>query len=159
MPQTTTVTGASPFDSLASVKQSGYLAAPIPVQLGGFGVASVHDLLVASSRLARGEAALTLGVNMHLVFVLNVARRWQIATAAGDERRARAFGKTLEEIAQDGTVFASAGSERGGPHTPDDEGEAHRDGLGRRRAQGVLHDGACRRRPLHRRHLHRRRRW
>jgi alkylation response protein AidB-like acyl-CoA dehydrogenase len=104
--------GSFPFDSLASVKQSGYLAAPIPVQLGGLGVASVHDLLVASSRLARGDAALTLGVNMHLVFVLNVARRWQIATAAGDERRARAFGKTLEEIAQDGTVFASAGSER-----------------------------------------------
>ena len=48
---------------------------------------------------------------MHLVFVLNVARRWQIATAAGDERRARAFGETLEEIARQGTVFASAGSE------------------------------------------------
>jgi L-evernosamine nitrososynthase len=104
--------GSFPFDSLATVKQSGYLAAPIPEQLGGLGVASVHDLLVASSRLARGDAALTLGVNMHLVFVLNVARRWQIATAAGDERRARAFGETLEEIAQDGTVFASAGSER-----------------------------------------------
>ena len=104
--------GSFPFDSLASVKQSGYLAAPIPKQLGGLGVASVHDLLVASSRLARGDAALTLGVNMHLVFVLNVARRWQIATAAGDERRARAFGETLEEIARDGTVFASAGSER-----------------------------------------------
>ena len=104
--------GSFPFDSLASVKQSGYFAAPIPEQLGGLGVASVHDLLVASSRLARGDAALTLGVNMHLVFVLNVARRWQIATAAGDERRARAFGETLEEIARDGTVFASAGSER-----------------------------------------------
>ena len=104
--------GSFPFDSLASVKQSGYLAAPIPEHLGGLGVASVHDLLVASSRLARGDAALTLGVNMHLVFVLNVARRWQIAAAAGDERRARAFGETLEEIARDGTVFASAGSER-----------------------------------------------
>ena len=104
--------GSFPFDSLASIKQSGYLAAPIPEQLGGLGVASVHDLLVASSRLARGDAALTLGVNMHLVFVLNVVRRWQIATTAGDERRARAFGETLGEIARDGTVFASAGSER-----------------------------------------------
>jgi alkylation response protein AidB-like acyl-CoA dehydrogenase len=100
-----------PFDSLAAVKQSGYLAAPVAEQLGGLGVTSIHDLLVASSRLARGDAALTLGVNMHLVFVLNVARRWQIATAAGDERRARAFGETLEEVAQDGTVFVSAGSE------------------------------------------------
>jgi alkylation response protein AidB-like acyl-CoA dehydrogenase len=100
-----------PFDSFAAVKRSGYLAAPVAEQLGGLGVTSVHDLLVASSRLARGDAALTLGVSMHLVFVLNVARRWQIATAAGDERRARAFGETLEKIAQDGTVFVSAASE------------------------------------------------
>ena len=151
--------GSFPFDSFAAVKQSGYLAAPIPEQLGGLGVTSVHDLLVASSRLARGDAALTLGVNMHLVFVLNVARRWQIATAAGDERRARAFGETLEEIARHGTVFASAGSEpRQDLTRPDDDGDAHRDGLDRLRAQGVLHDGARRRRPLHRRHLHRRRR-
>jgi alkylation response protein AidB-like acyl-CoA dehydrogenase len=103
--------GSFPFDSFAAVKNSGYFAAPVPEQFGGLGVTSVHDLLVASSRLARGDAALTLGVNMHLVFVLNVARRWQIATAAGNERRARAFGETLEEIARKGTVFASAGSE------------------------------------------------
>jgi alkylation response protein AidB-like acyl-CoA dehydrogenase len=48
---------------------------------------------------------------MHLVFVLNVCRRWQIARAAGDARRVRAFGETLEAIAREGTVFASAGSE------------------------------------------------
>ena len=103
--------GTFPFDSFAAVKQSGYLAAPVPEQLGGLGVASVHDLLVASSRLARGDAALTLGVNMHLVFVSSVARRWQMATAAGEERRAGAFGETLEEVAKDGTVFVAAGSE------------------------------------------------
>ena len=100
-----------PFASLAAVKRSGYLAAPVPERLGGLGVDSVHDLLVASSRLARGDAALTLGVNMHLVFVLNVARRWQIAASAGGERRKQAFGETLEEIARAGVVFASAGSE------------------------------------------------
>jgi alkylation response protein AidB-like acyl-CoA dehydrogenase len=105
--------GSFPFDSLATVKRSGYLVAPVPAQLGGLGVGSVHDLLVASSRLARGDAALTLGVNMHLLFVLNVARRWQIACAAGDERRARAFAQTLEQIAREGIVFASAGSEPG----------------------------------------------
>jgi alkylation response protein AidB-like acyl-CoA dehydrogenase len=105
--------GSFPFDSLATVKRSGYLVAPVPAQLGGLGLGSVHDLLVASSRLARGDAALTLGVNMHLLFVLNVARRWQIASAAGDERRARAFAQTLEQIAREGIVFASAGSEPG----------------------------------------------
>lgn len=103
--------GSFAFESLAAVKETGFLTAPIPERFGGLGVDSVHDLLVASSRLARGDAALTLGVNMHLVFVLNVARRWQIAAAARDERRARAFAETLEDIARRGTVYVSAGSE------------------------------------------------
>ena len=102
-----------PFDSFAAVKESGYFTAPIPEELGGLGVTSVHDVLVASSRLARGDAALTLGVNMHLAYLLNVVRRWQIATAAGDERRSGAFAGTLEQISRDGTVFAAAGSEIG----------------------------------------------
>src|SRR6266508_5307281 len=80
-----------PFECIEALKQTRYFAAPIPVHLGGLGVTSVHDVLVASSRLARGDAALTLGVNMHLVYLLNVVRRWQIAVAAGDERRSAAF--------------------------------------------------------------------
>ena len=147
-----------PFASLAAVKRSGYLAAPVPERLGGLGVDSVHDLLVASSRLARGDAALTLGVNMHLVFVLNVVRRWQIATSAGDERRVRAFGETLEEIAHTDVVFASAGSETGQDLTrPATTATRTGDGLDRLRAQGVLHDGARSRRVLHSRDLRRRR--
>jgi alkylation response protein AidB-like acyl-CoA dehydrogenase len=102
-----------PHESLAVVKHSGYLAGPIPAELGGLGVGSLHDVLVASSRLARGDAALTLGVNMHLVFVFNVVRLWQMATASGDERRAAAFGGTIQQVARDGTVFASAVSEPG----------------------------------------------
>jgi len=100
-----------PFDSFAVFKQSGYFTAPIPEQLGGLGVTSLHDVMVASSRLARGDAALTLGVNMHLVYLFNVVRRWRRAIAGGDERRSGAFASTLERIVRDGTVFASAGSE------------------------------------------------
>jgi alkylation response protein AidB-like acyl-CoA dehydrogenase len=100
-----------PFESLAAIQRSGYLAAPVPAELGGLGVASLHDVLVASSRLARGDAALTLGVNMHLVFVLNVVRLWQGATASDDERRAAGLGATLEQVARDGVVFSSAISE------------------------------------------------
>lgn len=100
-----------PHESLAAIRTSGYLAAPIPAELGGLGVGSLHDVLVASSRLARGDAALTLGVNMHLVFLVNVVRLWRVATASGDERRAAAFGATIQQIAHDGTVFASAVSE------------------------------------------------
>jgi alkylation response protein AidB-like acyl-CoA dehydrogenase len=100
-----------PHESLAAVKRGGYLTAPIPAELGGLGVTSLHDVLVASSRLARGDAALTLGVNMHVVLVLNVVRVWQTAVASGDERRAAAFGGTLQQVARAGTVFAFAISE------------------------------------------------
>jgi alkylation response protein AidB-like acyl-CoA dehydrogenase len=100
-----------PHEGLAAIKGTGYLAAPIPAELGGLGVTSVHDVVVASSRLARGDAALTLGINMHLVFVLNVVRLWRVATASGDERRAAAFAATMEQVARDRTVFASAVSE------------------------------------------------
>jgi L-evernosamine nitrososynthase len=102
--------GSFPFESFAAVKESGFFGGPIPEELGGLGVTSVHDVLVAASRLARGDAALTLGVNMHLVFLLNLVRRWQIATCSGD-RRAGAFAGTLAEIAREQTVFAAAGSE------------------------------------------------
>lgn len=105
--------GSFPFDCFEAVRESGYFVAPIPVEFGGLGVTSVHDVLVASTRLARGDAALTLGVNMHLAYVLNVVRRWQIACASGDERRRRAFAETLEQIVGEGTVFAAASSELG----------------------------------------------
>ena len=92
--------------------RAGYFTAPIPVEHGGLGVASVHDLVVASSRLARGDASVAIGANMHLVLLLNIVRRRQIAVAAGDERRARRFGAWLEDVVRDGVVMAAAISER-----------------------------------------------
>jgi alkylation response protein AidB-like acyl-CoA dehydrogenase len=102
-----------PFEAIESLKAAGYFAAPVPIELGGLGVSSAHDLVVASSRLARGDASVTIGVNMHLVAVLNMVRRHQVAAAAGAERRARGFAASLEQIARDGVVLAAAISERG----------------------------------------------
>jgi alkylation response protein AidB-like acyl-CoA dehydrogenase len=105
--------GTYPFEAIDALKAAGYFAAPIPVELGGLGVSSAHDLVVASSRLARGDASVTIGVNMHLVAVQNMERRRQVAIAAGAERRARAFAASLQQIARDGAVMAAAISERG----------------------------------------------
>ena len=102
-----------PHEGIDALKRAGYFRAPIPAEFGGLGVTSVHDVVVASSRLARGDASVTIGVNMHLVVVLNMVRRWQAAVAAGDERRARAFGASMEAIARDGVVMATAISEPG----------------------------------------------
>src|SRR5215203_194180 len=105
--------GSYPFEAIDSLKAAGYFTAPIPVEVGGLGVSSAHDLVVASSRLARGDASVAIGVNMHLVAVANMERRRQVAVAAGEERRARGFTASLAQIARDGVVLAAAISERG----------------------------------------------
>ncbi len=105
--------GTYPFEAIEALGASGYFAAPVPVELGGLGVASAHDLVVASGRLARGDASVAIGVNMHLVAVLNMERRRQVAVAVGAERRARGFASSLERIARDGVVLAAAISEPG----------------------------------------------
>src|SRR6187200_1450251 len=105
--------GTYPFEAIDALKGAGYFTAPIPLVLGGLGVSSAHDLVVASSRLARGDASVAIGVNMHLVAVLSMERRRQVAVAAGAERRALAFASSLERIARDGVVLAAAISERG----------------------------------------------
>jgi alkylation response protein AidB-like acyl-CoA dehydrogenase len=102
-----------PFKSFDTLKRHGYFMAPIPEQHGGLGATSVHDVVVASSRLARGDASLAIGVNMHFAYLLNVVRRWQMALALGNERRVAALGEVLGQIASDGVVFAAAGSEIG----------------------------------------------
>ncbi len=105
--------GTYPFEAIEALKAAGYFAAPVPIELGGLGVSSAHDLVVASSRLARGDASVAIGVNMHLVAVLNMERRRQVAVATGAQRRARGFAASLEQVARDDVVLAAAISERG----------------------------------------------
>jgi L-evernosamine nitrososynthase len=105
--------GTYPFEGINALKAAGYFAAPVPIELGGLGVSSAHDLVVASSRLARGDASVAIGVNMHLVALLNMVRRHSVAAAAGAQRRARAFATSLEQIVRDDVVLAAAISERG----------------------------------------------
>jgi L-evernosamine nitrososynthase len=105
--------GRYPFEGIGALQRAGYFGAPVPEELGGLGVGSIHDAVVASSRLARGDASLAIGVNMHLVVVLSLARRWRMARAEGNDRRARAFGGSLRAIASGDVVLAAAMSEPG----------------------------------------------
>jgi alkylation response protein AidB-like acyl-CoA dehydrogenase len=102
-----------PFEAIDALKAAGYFTAPVPVELGGLGVSCAHDLVVGSSRLARGDASVAIGVSMHLLAVLNMQRRRAVAVAAGAQRRAEAFAASLEQIARDGVVLAAAISEPG----------------------------------------------
>src|SRR3712207_356181 len=84
-----------PFASVEALRDAGYFAAPIPEVHGGLGVTSVHDLVVASSRLAGGDPSVAIGVNMHLAAVANIVRRWQTAVASGNTRRQAAFAASM----------------------------------------------------------------
>jgi len=103
--------GTYPHDSIRTLRDAGYLVAPVPTHLGGLGVSSVHDLVVASGRLARGDASVAIGVNMHLIAVLALARRRSVALAAGKTRRAEAFTESLRTIVRERSVIAAAQSE------------------------------------------------
>ena len=105
--------GTYPHDSVRALRDAGYLVAPVPVRLGGLGVSSVHDLVVASGRLARGDASVAIGVNMHLIAVMALARRLSVALAAGKIRRAGAFAESLRTIVRERSVIAAAQSETG----------------------------------------------
>jgi alkylation response protein AidB-like acyl-CoA dehydrogenase len=100
-----------PFEDVRALRESGYLVAPVPRELGGLGVESVHDLLVASSRLARGDASVTIGLNMHLIPLVNMAQRWREAVLTDNGRRAAAFARSMEAVGREGVVMAAAISE------------------------------------------------
>jgi alkylation response protein AidB-like acyl-CoA dehydrogenase len=103
--------GRYPLENIDLLKEVRYFMAPIPRQFGGLGVDSIHDILVASSRLARGDPSTTLGLNMHLLVVLNMVNRWRTACYRGQERRAEAFARSLTRIVVDEVVMATAVSE------------------------------------------------
>jgi alkylation response protein AidB-like acyl-CoA dehydrogenase len=102
-----------PFENVAALREAGFFRAPIPQELGGLGVESVHDLLIASSRLARGDASVAIGLNMHFLPVLSMARRYRVAEREDDARRLAGFGESLARIVRDGVVMAAAVSEPG----------------------------------------------
>jgi alkylation response protein AidB-like acyl-CoA dehydrogenase len=105
--------GTYPHESIRALRDAGYLVAPVPAELGGLGVSSVHDLVVASGRLARGDASVAIGVNMHLIAVMALARRMRMAVAAGKPRRMQAFSDSLRAIVAERSVIAAAQSEQG----------------------------------------------
>ena len=106
-------TGAYPFESFKALGDARYFAAPVPEEHGGLGATLVHDVVVASGRLARGDPAVAIGVNMHLQVALNIVRRWQMGVASGNEHRAAAFAASMDLIVNDGMVMAAAISEPG----------------------------------------------
>ncbi|HEX4983977.1 MAG TPA: acyl-CoA dehydrogenase family protein [Ilumatobacteraceae bacterium] len=106
--------GTFAAEHLEALRRGRFLVAPIPVEFGGGGVTSTHDVLIAASRLARGDVATTIGVNMHLSAMLNIVRQWQVATVGGELVKANALAGVLRGVADADVVLAAAISEPAG---------------------------------------------
>jgi alkylation response protein AidB-like acyl-CoA dehydrogenase len=90
-----------PTQNYDRMRESGYLRAPVPEELGGLG-ATMPQMALAQQALARGCASTALAVNMHL---------FQVGAAADGFRASGANEPPLRRVADEGIVLGSAGAE------------------------------------------------
>ena len=88
-----------PFENFAAMRASGYTNMAIPEELGGGG-ASLLDICMAQERLARGDGATALAVNMHLGLLWVMGDIWRSSGEHGHP--------LLEKIAQDRLIVFGA---------------------------------------------------
>jgi alkylation response protein AidB-like acyl-CoA dehydrogenase len=69
--------GSFPFENYEIMRESGYLRLTVPEEFGGMG-ASLYELMLAQERLAMGDSATALAVNMHLTPIGQWAGIWRI---------------------------------------------------------------------------------
>ncbi len=100
--------GTFATEHLDKLRSGGFLLAPVPTEFGGGGVDTIHDMLVASSRLAAGDPSTTIGVNMHFAIVINMVRGWQVAAARGQTSRVAALAGMIRRTVDDDIVYSSA---------------------------------------------------
>ena len=148
--------GSYPFEAIDALRQERYSRLLSRRSSVGSASRRCTTLIVASSRLARGNASVAIGVNMHLTVLLNIVRRYTMAVAAGSDRRASAFASSLESFARQDVVLATAISERNQIDTSRHARHVDARWLADRGHQGVLHHVARRDPPDDIRHLRRR---
>lgn len=103
-----------PFDNWDAMKASGYLAGCVPEEFGGLGVTSIHDIMLATSRMGRGDASIAIGSNMHMTVAWGVARTLAEAREKGDEGVAAPLSMFLGGLGSSRVIVAGAGAETGG---------------------------------------------
>lgn len=103
--------GSFPFENYAALRESGFLAACVPEELGGLDMDSIYDLAVAINRLGRGDGSTAIASHMHLGPSWAAARAWRLHRAAG--RPAGPQEWLLRGIATGEFILCAAVSEGG----------------------------------------------
>jgi alkylation response protein AidB-like acyl-CoA dehydrogenase len=111
------------------MQDSSFFMATVPTEFGGLGVTSVHDLIVAMSRLARGDASTAIAANMHITGVLGMVHVLRQAKAEGDEGTVGAVSGMLSLAGSGSAVMCFPLTERGTDQTaPQTEATPRGDG-------------------------------
>ena len=105
--------GIFPLENIEDLKRSGAMAATVPVEYGGLGVESVHDLAVGINRLGRGDGSTAIGVTMHLFRPWRMTRRLKAERQGGDGARIKPIEDDLKLIGGGNKVIAAILSEAG----------------------------------------------
>ena len=100
-----------PYEHWDAMRRSGLFSASVPPRLGGLGVSSVHDLVVAVNRLARGDASIAIGAAMHLTAIWYLSRL--TADRVPEPEQAGLLALLLRRCARGHVVACVAASEPG----------------------------------------------
>ena len=105
--------GTSTVENIEDLKRSGAMAATVPVQYGGLGVESVHDLAVGINRLGRSDGSTAIGVTMHLFRPWRLTRWLKAAKEDGNAAQIETLEDDLKLIGGGNKVIAALLSEAG----------------------------------------------
>jgi alkylation response protein AidB-like acyl-CoA dehydrogenase len=87
--------GTFPVEAIESMKASGFLTAGVGPEHGGLGVASVYDLMVGISRVARADSSVAIAINMHFAIQIIASRLLRSARESGDAEAAAGLEQML----------------------------------------------------------------
>jgi alkylation response protein AidB-like acyl-CoA dehydrogenase len=107
-----------PFENYDDMREAGYLGLTVPEELGGRG-ATLLELILCQERLAMGDGATALAVNMHVSPIGQLGSLWR---GSGDE----ALGDVLRRAADGRLVYGSMSAEPGDPILMDSSTKAER---------------------------------
>lgn len=98
-------------ENYADMQSSGVASAFVPEELGGFGLASLHDWNLLVTTLARGDGSAAIAISMHLSATRGMAAVYR-SSEPGSPRHERAR-RILQAVAKREMLICSTTTERG----------------------------------------------
>ena len=101
------------FENFEEIQASGLAGIAAPVELGGYGMSSMHDWMVCMNRLGRGDGSTALAFNMHMNRTLALTRAWRNSRANGNKARENRSAELLRRITAGDLIIGVANAEPG----------------------------------------------